>query len=347
VEAVIYSTNAIAKIFLECFDGGAVHLFRSFVKRHPHVRKWIIAADFSLHNKDRPFDCFAFTIIPCDAWLTDIERDVAAALPRDLKKSKTLDEGAIQWLRDPRRFHIAITVNDRPAVFSNGRGSVALTVVREHIAKSLDQAASGGVSGETIKRLKKLKQDAQANGFNVSLLTNIWLLAVWFAVLTVLLGRDRRCDVVGWFPDRDDMTNYCDHIWYDYALWNAQSFAEAFSVDLRSTTCPAGVPDSSGAKERMWFDHMIRSADWFAGSVAAWDREKNLIPGDLPKYHQMLEDVITHADNIVILHFDMTEIGMTFRRIVAARKNWLMLRLTFLQNGVQRLRYWVDSLLGK
>jgi hypothetical protein len=347
VEAGIYPPNEIAKIFLECFDGSAIHAFRDFLERYPSVRKWMIAADFSLHNNNRPLDCFAFTIIPYDAWPTDIERDVAAALPQDLKRSKMLNDDAIQWLREPRRFHIAITVNDHPAVFSNGPGSVALTVAREHIATTLNQAITGGIPGETIKRLMKLRQDAQANSFNVRLFADIWLLAVWFAVLTVLLGRERRCDIIGWFPDRDNMTNYCDHIWYDYALWNAQSFAEAFSVDMTRTRCPAGAPDRSGPKERMWFDYMIRAADWFAGAVAAWDRKKNLIPGDRPKYRQMLEDVIAPAGNIVLLHLDMTETGMQFRRIVATQKNWLILTLTFLLNGARRMWHWAGSLFGK
>jgi hypothetical protein len=222
VESAIYPPAQIANSFFQCFDGSAIQLFRRFLKRLPHVRKWIVAADFSLHNKDRPLDCFAFTILPYDAWTADIERDVTRALPKDLKESKKLGEKAVKWLRDPHRFHIAITVNDDPAVFSNGPGSVALTIAREHIAK---------------------------------------------------------------------------------------------------TRCPAGTPDRSGHNEHMWFDYLIRAADWFAGAVAAWDRKKNLIPADQPKYQQMLEDVITPAENIVILHLDITDTHMQFRRVVLERTN--------------------------
>jgi hypothetical protein len=347
MEGSMHPPNEVAKTFLECFDKGAIELFRRFIEAHPYARKWIIAADFSLHNKERPFDCFAFTILPYDAWPTEIERDVTQALPKDLKKSKELDDAAIMWLRDSRRFHIAITTNENPAVFSNGPGSIPLTVTREHIAKTLEAAEQIGASQETIKRLKKLKQEAQANGFNVRLLAEIWLLAIWFATLTVLLGRERECEIVGWFPDRDNMTNYCDAIWYDYALWNTQALADALTVDMRSTLCPAGTPDRSGPKERMWFDYMIRAADWFAGAVAAWDRKGNVIPVDQPKYRQMLEKVITPAENIVLLHLDLTEDGMQFGRIAATRKNWFMLLLTFVENSARRLAHWASSLLCK
>jgi hypothetical protein len=135
MEAAIYSPNEIAKCFFECFDSSAIQTFRAFIKRHPHVRKWMICADFSLHNKKRPLDCFAFTIVPYDAWPNEIEKD-ASALPKDLKKSKSLDEKAIEWLREPRRFHLAITVNANPAIFSSGPSSKALTIAREYIEKT-------------------------------------------------------------------------------------------------------------------------------------------------------------------------------------------------------------------
>lgn len=130
---------------------------------------------------------------------------------------------------------------------------------------------------------------------------------------------DGNCEQIGWFPDRDNMTNYCEHVWVRYAMWNAQAFADRFQVDMRATECFAGAPDRSGPKEQMWFDYMIRAADWFAGAVAAWDRDNNLIPGEHAKYRQMLEDVIAGADNVIVLHFDMTDAGMQFRRIVAER----------------------------
>jgi hypothetical protein len=50
------------------------------------------------------------------------------------------------------------------------------------------------------------------------------------------------------------------------------------------------------------------------GAVGAWDRKKSLVPGHHPKYRRMLEQVITPADNIIVLHVDMTETSMQFRR---------------------------------
>lgn len=114
----MYPVNEVARIFFECFDGSAIEMFRAFLRQHPQVRKWMIAADFSLHNKDRPLECFAFTILPYDAWLHEVKQD-ASALPKDLKKSKSLDDEAIDWLREPKlaapvrlRFHFVQATPD-------------------------------------------------------------------------------------------------------------------------------------------------------------------------------------------------------------------------------------------
>lgn len=113
------------------------------------------------------------------------------------------------------------------------------------------------------------------------------------------------------------MTNWCDGIWRDYADWNVHAFEDAFTVDLRSTRIAVGAPDRSGV---MWYDYMIRAPDWFAGSVAAWDRNNNLIPSEHSKYKQMLEQVVADADNIIVLHLDITEGGAQFRRIDVKRQ---------------------------
>lgn len=314
-EAGIYTPTQIAKILLECFDKSALALFCNYLSHHSQVRKWIIAADFALHDKARPLDCFAFTILPYDEWPAEIKKDVAQALPKDLKKSKALDEAGVEWLRDRRRFHVMITVNKDRMPFSNGPGTNPREVAREQIDKTLALAAVQGTKGDTIRRFKKLKSEAQAKAFNVDLLGDIWLLAIWFAVLTIIIGRERHCETIGWFPDRDKMTNWCNGIWQDYAYWNVQAFADSLTVDMRSTQIAVGAPDRSGANEIMWYDYMIRAADWFAGSVAAWDRKNNLVPSEHLKYRQMLEEVVADADNVIVLHLDITESGAQFRRI--------------------------------
>lgn len=311
----MYSPTNIASGFLETFDRSAVKLFRCYLARHPGVSKWLIAADFALNNPGRPRNCFAFSLVPYDDWPDGIEADVTAVLPKDLKKTKTLSPEAAAWLRDMRRFHIAVTTNKNHKIFSNGPDSDSLKIAREHIDLTVN-ALTAPQHADTLERFKIIRQKSLAKKFNVELLADIWMLGVLYATLTILLGRERTCQIIGWFPDRDNITNFCNGIWCDYAVLNMHAFCEAFEVDLRKTRIGVGIPDRSGPIEDMWFDYMIRAPDWFAGTVAAWDKDNNRVPGEHAKYRKMLEDVVANARNIVILHIDIEEQKGEFRRVV-------------------------------
>jgi hypothetical protein len=315
----IFDTVQIAKLFFECLDKAAIDKFRTFMARHLGVKKWIIAADFSL-GKERPLGCFAFTVVPYDAWPWELERDAIQHLAKDLKESKSVPQSAIGWLRDNRRFHFAVTVKHKRSVFVGGTDGKR-AAAREFVAKTLAQVEENRerVDVQTVDRLKLLKTASLSNGFNVQLLSDIWLLAVLLAAIAVLIGREGKSEIIGWFPDRDKMTNWCDGIWHDFAFWNSSGFADAFDVDLRRTQIVIALPHKSTGEEIMWFDHLLRAADWFAGAVAEWDRKTSLNPDRNPKYREMWEEVIAGAENVVVLHLDIDEKGAQFRRIDAQR----------------------------
>jgi len=277
----------------------------------------MIAADFSV-GKNRPLSCFAFTIFPYDAWPWDIERDALAAVPADLKNSKDVPESALAWLRDSRRFHLAVTVPHKRSIFAAG-GAAKLQEARDHINKTLAQAVEHKIEGDALSRVKELKRAASANGFNHGLFGDMWLLALLFAWLSALLARECDCQIVGWFPDRDNMTNWCGGIWHDYAMWDTRALADAFEIEMRAVQIGIGLPDRSGGKEQMWFDHLVRSADWFAVAVAEWDRKTSFSPGKPRKYARMWEEVIADAENVLVLHVEIGAQGAQCRRIAATR----------------------------
>ena len=281
-----------------------------YLSANPGITKWMISADFALHDPRRPVDCMAFTLIPYDALPDDIHKDVKDALPKDLKKSKELTDDGVAWLRNRRRFHVIVGLNKDRTLFYNDQKTDALTVARGHVDLSLS-ALNRANEPEMLARFRKLKQATAANAFNVGLLTDIYILGTLFASLTVAIGRDRSSEIIGWFPDRDNMTNWCDGIWRDYASGNSHGLCRDLDIDMSHTKLVVGAPDRSGGKEVMWFDYLVRSADWFAGALAAWDREQNQLPTEHRKYMQLIEDVISDADNIVCFNLNVT--GETVR----------------------------------
>src|SRR5450830_980400 len=99
----------------ETFDKSGLADFRRFLDANPGVTKWYISADFCLHDKDRPNNVFAFSIIPHDAMFESIKDEIRTAIPKDWKKSKNILPAAVAFLADRRRFHIAFVFPQPPA----------------------------------------------------------------------------------------------------------------------------------------------------------------------------------------------------------------------------------------
>lgn len=325
----------IAKGIIETFDKSAVELFRQWFQRHQATEKWIISADFALRDPSRPGDCYAFSIFPYDAWPQDIEADIRANLPRDIKKSKALDTKAAAWLRDDRRFHIILPINTDRTFYLNKPDDSEVKVARESITLTLQSMQSAGAGAATILRQKKLQNAAQAKNFNVALLTDLTLLALFLPIVTLLLARERQPKEVGWFCDRDSMTTWCDGVVWEHALGNLQGLANALQINIGELNPAIAVPDPKSKSRSLWYDDYIRSADWLAGALAAWEWKANKVPGHHLKYRQMIEDVFAGTTNAVVLPVAINalrDVRVT-RLIVSLKPWWLRLPMRWVETA--------------
>ncbi|MHB9100122.1 MAG: hypothetical protein ACYC2E_01190 [Sulfuricella sp.] len=298
---MIQPTDFLNALF-DNFDKSAINDFRNFLEENPQVKKWQIAADFCLHDKERPNNAFAFTIIPYDDYHDVLKAEIQGALPKDLKKTRDIDDDAAAFLVHPRRFHFGFVFQDPPAVFNNGLGSDALKVARESLAITLEFMVRQGRSKENMCRLKELKQKAQANNFNVELLSDLYMLSYLFSFVTLLLARERSVEIVGWFSDRDSMTTWCDGVVWDISRENLYGLAEHLNISLPADMPLIAVPTPDAEKNAMWFDEYVRLPDYIAGILAAWNFTTNELPGDKGKYLKLAEDVVADARNMAVLN---------------------------------------------
>jgi hypothetical protein len=58
----------------------------------------------------------------------------------------------------------------------------------------------------------------------------------------------------------------------------------------------------------LWYDELIRIADYFAGTVAALDIKANVVPSD--KFVRLLRGVIADAENVAILRLRIGDDGL-------------------------------------
>lgn len=291
--------DLIAKVLLETFDMSAAAMFRAWLAQHGSIRKWMLAADFLLQDQAQPNHCFAFTVFPIDGELVDILADIRANLPHDLKDNRTLDERAIKWLRDPRRFHFVILVPKDRAIF--GIGNDARVVARDIVKETIAWMRQRGRATKDLRRMLKLREKMSANAFNMRRFTDVILLAILFPVLTIMLARERRCEDICWMSDRDPMLDLCEGVVWTLAMENLAGLSAMLGVETFGLRVGLALPDRSSGKEVMWFDDCIRPADWFAGTLSVWDRETNLVPAHHDKYALMLCDVVADSRNVIML----------------------------------------------
>lgn len=308
----------ITRCLINTFDQSAAAMFRKWLVQYPRVTKWIIAADYSLCDPGRHADCFVFTIYPYSMRPQAIEADIRHHLPKDFKNSKTMSKNAVAWLRDSRRFNIAILVNRNRSFYNDGHSGNSRVVAREKVRLVLDGMSKAERGKEQIGSIKKLNQAVQARMFNINLLTNLTLLAIWFPTLTLLLARERRMKIIGWLSDRDDMISWCDGIIWFYALENLRGLAKMIGVKIKDLQTPIFEPDRSTGDEVMWYDDYIRPADWIAGVLAAWDRVRNVVPGKHDKHLIMLQNVVSDNRNIVIFPVSIDNNGISITRLVVS-----------------------------
>jgi hypothetical protein len=292
----------------QTFDGSAVKDFRAFLQANPGIDKWIIAADFCLADKDKANSVFAFTLIPYDALLDDMQREIREALPKDLKKTQEINPGGIELLKNSRRFNLAFIFAEHPDLFPFPDRTSRLEAARQSLDLAVQQLTCHGRTKEQLKRLRGLKQRSQAKSFNIDLLSDLILLAQLFCFVTLIVLRERPCELVGWFPDRDCMTTWEDGAVWDIALESLAGLSEHFSIPQPVQPIAVGTaPDINVSA--LWFDDLIRLPDYIAGLFASWDLKLNAIDGK-PKYKQLTTGVAATAKNLVAIN---VRYGQTFQ----------------------------------
>lgn len=311
-------------LLFETFDKGAIKDFRAFLHRNSEVSKWFITADFCLRDSEKPNNVYAFTIVPFDAYIPNIRSEIAHALPKDWKRTRDITDRAIEFLSDNRRFHIAFVLPKDPEVFQAEGYSTPLEVARASIAEGLKHFEKQGRAKESIDRVKQLQQASLAKKFNVKLLADLFLLSHFFTFVTVLLGRERRIETVGWLPDRDKMTEWCEGVFFVYGVENLLGVAEHYNVFIPEKgpliAIPTPAPRESGdetshgeeegttqlgeiePENEMWFDEFVRLPDYIAGIFSSWDFTDNLIPGEKEKYKAMAGRFAAMAKNTALIN---------------------------------------------
>lgn len=282
--------------------GDSITRLRAFLTDVP-VDKFLLLTDYCFHSS-YPNDVIVYTIVKGGSELPTPSN--LSALAADLKNVRDLDAAAIAFLRDARLFTFGFILEKGTRIHES----------REAMLESMDvsiRLQSTWVNAEThresIKRLRELRQEAEAKGFNQLLYDRMLLAPMFAAILSTLVIEHDPLPVqaVGWFSDRDAIvekgTSLASHFYstilHDYCV--EKNLAEPPTVGIIDHRNP------NSGKGAAWFDPLIRIADYFAGPLAQIDYD-SIVRGERTqggsiKYGKVLSGVFADNANFAVIRF--------------------------------------------
>ena len=277
-------------------------------------KMWLIATDFCVSDPGFPNDVFAYTLYPADGALVGVLSEAAVRLPRDLKDTAVVTPDMLAYLRDPRWFSIVFAV-DRSRVLFKG-----VEAAREAVDSSLALVARSPYAADLkddIDRVRGLRQEMQANAFNVRLVENMVLAALFAAVVGCKLVRHAGTGFVAWMPDRDAITMGWQQVAYTMFCRDLNGMCQRHGISLANTQLGLGHhgPRPDG-KRGMWYDELIRIPDFLAGAIA----EAPMVSGPLSVRRTKVQSVFSGAiiDNPKVIGVAL-DASLPERRLVAER----------------------------
>lgn len=276
-----------------------------YLDRYPTDR-WMLFSDYVLNNPDRYHDVYAFTLMPAGKYLEAAFVECRSKALRDFKRARTIDSETLSLLRDDRFFTVCIAIK-KPGLITNDRSLLRQIVDRSTL--KMEQENPTGAKLERLMKMKNLQQEMNAKRFNTRLLNYSILASTFAGYLTYLVASYWRATRIGWFSDRDALIDANDAI------------AHSFYTSVVAANCYRGCSGWPGPhlgsnpapalKGAPWSDPFTRIPDYFAGAIAGWDFDQNMVlVGE--KYFVMLRDVIAESPtaHVISMHLQVSGAGL-------------------------------------
>jgi hypothetical protein len=294
----LLGSDDLVKLLVSTFQQSATEAFRTFLSKHPSVSKWIIACDFVLNDKQASHDAYAFTFFPYIKEIPEGISQIARLAPADFKKSNQISDTMKAYLHSGETFTVCLLTPKK----LNPAGNI------HDVRKGLDHTLlemrawhDASAQQVTIKAFEDLRHRANSNSCKAALMSTMMISTALAAFCALVLAQERDVDVVGWFPDRDSITEAYDRIANLMFGVNVSAFCQQHKIDAAKIRTVVGLPVAApGAPNKMWYDELIRIPDFFAGALAAWDFKNNLVTARW-KYVDFLQEGVADNPFLVVL----------------------------------------------
>jgi hypothetical protein len=241
---------------------------------------------------------------------------VAQIVPKDFKKTKTVDPALQEFLRSGQTFTVCLLTPKKYDLAGD------IYAVRRALDQSLAMMRAWGDASShrtIIKAFESLRQRAKSNNFDTRLVSTMIIATVLAAFCGIVLVQQREIEAVGWFPDRDSITTSYDRIAHSMFAVNFSAFCQRLSIEHRSVKTLIGIPNPDVRRpSQSWYDELVRIPDFLAGPLASWAYTQNLVPGR-QKYVEVLSGAVADNPNVITLLLLDNEKGVGVYRLLCSK----------------------------
>lgn len=299
------------------FGMSAEKEFKTFLAKHSAVTKWMIVSDFVIGDPQAAHDAYTYTLFPYNTDIEELKAGIAELAPKDFKKTKAIEPRLLAFLRSGATFTVCFLTPKKYKIAGD------IHAVR----RSLDETVSMmrkwhdvGNQGEVISAFERLKESARANNFKAQLMSTMMIATVLAAFCAIILAQERKIEIVGWLPDRDNITTAYESIAHHMFAVDFSAFCQRHGIDERPIKTAIGLPKSDPEKpNQSWYDELVRIPDFLAGPLAAWNIMENLVTGR-QKYVDLLRGAVADNPYLVILRLIDTDEGIGISRLLCSLK---------------------------
>lgn len=305
-----FSVHYFLAAFNDTFYKSSKDQFDSYLNEFSHVKKWIICSDYALYDKRKKNDVITFSLIPYILNFEDYSKLINSLSPRDLKKTKAVNNKFFEFLIDGPIFNISICLDRHRRLHTDEK--YFFQKKYEMMVKQLNvwcetTSEHAAHYQELIKKIEILHSTVSSLGANFKVLRDIEILSSLAAYIAFEVTKKIHIEKIGWFSDRDSLLSFKagkfkTPIIFDLVHHLYYLFCESEGINSKENLV-LGVPDDGS--QPLWYDALNRIPDLLAGTLSDLDLKSNLCSHD--KFIPVRDKLFTNEARNIFFNIRFTK----------------------------------------
>lgn len=285
----------------------------------PAAASWTISSDYCLGDKNKKSDAFSFVIVLKHDSDENIATYIANAAPHDIKSTRQVPAGILDYLSSPVTFSQSFVVERESFYLKEALSIEAMLTVTTSLKETVKQwsevePANQEYYGSVERKLNHLTQELTGKRPSTALLRRMFLVTVFASVVISMINDEKSALNIRWISDRDAMFDRYDGVAFDISWILFQLLRRnrpgVSVIDVRRPQISFATPMMDGMTE---YAEFVRLPDYLAGTLA--DLRLPQVMFTHRKYPQVFNRIYVDAKNNAVVEIVKPAGMITARRI--------------------------------